>query len=251
MSLKYNIYLENESANTAEFWCFLAPPQGLKSINGVFVNSNTSLAVVRQSPAINRFQVSDPLTHVVGAGAGFVEPKEGATISPSIVEDAKSGNSFQVSYANIPPRMEPTLTPTRTSRERATIQLQINHYNKVQNEKQGWFGNLYFGVKTNQRGTGLSWSPNPGAKWVLTPRFKICVAVGQFQSNTLVPWADLRGRCADVTSESFSAENDATVTYTETGEWRVTPGAPERLRILLDTQMYLKQAQAHFESLVE
>lgn len=217
------IHLVNRGATLQTFWCFLVPPPGLDG-DGVFANSSTSLAVRPNDPGTNEFVI--PIAYFVGAGASFTEVKASATILSSVTQGASAGErtSAYATYAGYPPPETPALdVKKRNQSPRTKIEAWINRFDKVQNERLGWFSSMSFGMKTNHGVTGLTWSPDPKDKKTIFPVEDFYVAVGAFQDNTLVRWTDVMDAGVLVPESSFSRDA-VTVTVTSTGQWIVTPG---------------------------
>ncbi len=228
MADEYTIYLQNESASTQRFWAFLERPQELASDPSVFANSSTMLAVAPNSPATNTFTI--PLQYSVGAGASNNAVGLNTRITSNISQNAELDQKWLATYANVPPNMGPTLTQDGTGAGADRISIQSNPFDQVNNEANGWFSNMSFGIQTNQGYMGMTWSPTPHQTRTLTPTPKFYVAVGSFGENDLARWTDVSVAAAELTAPNSFLQRKATVTYTSTGEWKVTPGAPSSLR---------------------
>jgi hypothetical protein len=229
MTTNYTIYLINESASTQLFWCFLERPEELASQSGVYANSSANLAVASNSPAINTFTI--PVQYVVGAGASNNAVGLNVLVQSNITQKADIGQVWDASYATVPPQMGPTMTLDSATSPANTIGIKANAFNQVNNEANGWFSNMSFGIQTNQGFMGMTWSPTPSQTRTLTPQLKFYVAVGSYGSNTLASWTDVSNDAAEVSVPADFQYNKSTVTYTATGQWNVTPGAPSTAQL--------------------
>lgn len=230
MSTNYTIYLVNESSSTQNFWCFLARPDELVDDPAVFANSSTSLAVASQAPGINTFTI--PVQYVVGAGASNNAVGLNILINSSITNNANLKDTWLAEYATVPPNMGPSMKKTGDAAPPNTIAIKSNAFNQANNEANGWFSNMSFGIKTNQGFIGMSWSPSPQHKRTLTPKLKFYVATGTYSSNTLASWSDVSNDSAEISVPYDFQYNCCTVTLTDTGGWVVKPGKPSLAKLL-------------------
>lgn len=221
---EYTIYLVNNSATTQEFWCFLDRPEELVNDPSVFANSNTYLTVPARSPAINTFTI--PIQYVAGAGASNKAVGLNIKVDSNITKHVELKDTWEINYA--PPRMGPEMQKTSTSSPEKTVSLKSNAFNRSDNEANGWFSNMSFGIKTSEGFMGMTWSPNPQTTRTLTPKFKFYVTTGTYGENELASWQTVSNHAAEISPRDFQ-HNQATVTLTEDGSWKVTPGKPEQL----------------------
>ncbi|NJL27716.1 MAG: hypothetical protein HC897_07390 [Thermoanaerobaculia bacterium] len=252
----YTIYLINEGASTQNFWCFLQRPQELVDDPNVFANSSTQLAVPPNSPAINTFTI--PVQYVVGAGASNHAVGLGIQVTSTTTVNAELNDEFSATYADVPPPLGPTLTQSGTGAGPNQISIASNAFNQVNNEANGWFSNMSFGIQTAQGFMGMTWSPSPSQTTTLTPTLQFYVAVGSYGSNTLASWNTVSNTSAQLTVPYSFALRKATVTYTATGQWQVTPGAPPAAQLarasqlsgVVDAHRSLSQAHSDLISLL-
>jgi hypothetical protein len=253
MADNYTIYLVNKSATTQLFWCFLQQPVELAGQPGVFANSAASLAVPSNSPAQNFFTI--PAQFVVGAGASNNAVGLNVKVTSAITLDADLTDQYSAVYANVPPNMGPTLTLSGTEASPTQISIQSNGFNQGGNENQGWFSNMSFGVNTAAGFMGMTWSPSPAQTTTLTPTLSFYVAVGSYGVNTLAGYTAISNTSAKLTTPGSFSLNAATVTYTATGGWQVTPGkstqfAGASIDSLADAHRFLTQAHSDLITLV-
>jgi hypothetical protein len=220
----YTIYLVNNTASTQQFWCFLAPPDELASDPGVFANSSTTLAVASQSESINTFTI--PVQYVVGAGADNQAVGLSIKVASTITKKAELQQTWEAGYATVPPNLGPTLTLTTQTSKPNTIAIKSSAFNQGENESNGWFSNMSFGLQTKQGFIGMTWSPSPQQTRTLTPKLEFYVATGSFSQNELASWTDVSNGSALIAVPGDFRLNKTTVTLTELGGWLVTPGAP-------------------------
>lgn len=226
MATNHTIYLVNKSSVTQEFWCFLERPVELVNDPNVFANSSTRLAVRPNDPGLNTFTI--PVQYSVGAGAGNNQASLGIQIKSTITLPADLDDKFLAEYATVPPNVGPTLTKTGTGTGSRQISIETNAFDRVKNEGQSWFSNQSFGIQTDQGYLGMTWSPDPSQRRVLTPTLKFYVAVGKFGQNQLASWTQVSVNSAElVVPTSFSNTNEATVTYLSDGTWKTAPGKPQ------------------------
>jgi hypothetical protein len=247
MADNYTIYLVNRSSTTQLFWCFLQQPVELAGQPGVFANSAASLAVPSNSPAQNFFTI--PAQFVVGAGASNNAVGLNVKVTSAITLDAQLTEQYKAVYANVPPNMGPTLTLSGTDASPTQISIAANGFNQGSNENQGWFSNMSFGVNTASGFMGMTWSPSPAQTTTLTPTLSFYVAVGSYGANTLAGYTAISNTSAKLTTPGSFSLNAATVTYTVTGGWQVTPGKPAKfagasIDSLADAHRFLTQAHS-------
>ena len=224
MTTEYTIYLVNKSVNTQLFWCFLDRPQELADDPRVFANSAASLAVDSSSPATNTFTI--PVQYKIGAGASNKAVGLNIKVDSSITQNVNLQERWLADYTTVPPQKGPTLKKLAKASPVNTLAIQSNPFNQLTNEAAGWFSNMSFGIQTKQGFMGMTWSPDPNKRRTITPKLKFFVSAGDFGTNQLADWEDVANVAAEIdVPTSFKLEK-CTVTYTPTGEWIVTPGAP-------------------------
>jgi hypothetical protein len=223
MATEYTIYLVNNSAQTQQFWCFLARPDELAGDPTIFANSSTTLAVTPQSESINTFTI--PVQYVVGAGASNNAVGLNIKVASTITKQTELQQTWKAGYATtVPPNLGPTLTQGPKASGPNTIVISSNAFDQSSNEANGWFSNMSYGVQTFQGFIGMTWSPAPQQTRTLTPKLQFYVATGSFGSNELASWTDVSNGTAPITVPGDFKYNKTTVTLTETGGWLVTPG---------------------------
>lgn len=220
----YTIYLINEYSTQQQFWCFLEPPVELVDDPAVFANSSVNLAVPSNSPATNSFTI--PVQYKVGAGASNEAVGLNIKVDSTIMLDASLDDQFLATYANVPPNMGPTLASTGTGAGKEQISIESSSFERHNNEVNGWFSNMSFGIQTAQGFIGMTWSPGPSQTKKLTPLLNFYVAVGSYGQNKLASWDTVSNSSAIVSVPTDFHLNKATVTYTNPGKWVVTPGPP-------------------------
>lgn len=221
---EYTIYLENNSATTKNFWCFLAPPQELDN-KKVFANSSTNLAVAPHSQDVNTFTI--PVQYVVGAAASNEAVGLNIKVETYNTKPADLTDVFEAKYKTIPPKMGPTLAKVSTASPANTIRMDSNSFNRGTNEDGGWFSNMSFGIKTEQGFIGMTWAPPPQDKKTITPELSFYIACGSFGANSLARWEDVSESCARLQVPVDFDLLCATVTLDGTGSFVVTPGKPK------------------------
>lgn len=252
MADNYTIYLVNKSAGDQIFWCFLQEPVELAGQAGVFANSAASLAVVPNYPGENYFTI--PVQFVVGAGASNNAVGLNVRVTSAITQNAGLTDQFSAEYATSPPNKGPNLTMIGNGAAPTQISIASNGFNQAGNENQGWFSNMSFGINTAAGFMGMTWSPFPSQTRTLTPILNFYVAVGSFGASTLAAYTTVSNKSAHLTTPNSFLRNEATVTYTPTGTWLVTPGKPPKASLfagaipaidsLVDAHLYLARAHA-------
>ncbi|MEZ4301446.1 MAG: hypothetical protein R3B70_41315 [Polyangiaceae bacterium] len=235
----YTIYLVNNSASTQLFWCFLEPPQELKSDPQVFANSSASLAVASMAPGINTFTI--PVQYVLGAGASNNAVGLNVQVTSSITQNVNLTETWEADYATVPPQMGPSMRKVSDVSPPNTVAIKSNPFDQAKNENNGWFSNMSFGIQTAQGYMGMTWSPSPKQTTTLTPTLKFYVAVGNFGNNALASWTTVSSDSAMLSVPRDFKYAKTTVTYTSTGGWTVTPGAPPASALGLAGSMRLAQ----------
>jgi hypothetical protein len=221
----YTIYLVNRSSRTQIFSCFLQRPAELADRPSVFDVTNLSLGVRSSSGGSDYFVIPQQL--VVAVGASNQPVGANAQIVSNRTLNADPGDQFSADYVNVPPSMGPTLTQSGTSAAPGQISISANAFNQPSNEAQGWFANMSFGVQTGSGFMGMTWSPSPNQTNDLTPVWGFFVTAKAYYSNYLVTFATGSNTSAQLTAPKDFLYDAATVTYTATGGWQVTPGKPQ------------------------
>jgi hypothetical protein len=240
MADEYKIYLINKTQSTQTFWAFLAPPQELASDPNVYANSSASLAVAAGSPGINTFTI--PVQYVLSAGGSNQAVGLNVKVDSSITENAELTQLWEAQYQDVPPPMGPAMIMQPDVTPANTLGIQANNFNQAKNEVAGWFSSMSFGIKTAAGFMGMSWSPDPGTKRIITPTLEFYVTTGIFGSNTMASWTQVSRDAATVAVPRNFKLNAVTVIRTETGRWEIVPGKP--------TAAMLAGLDGNFSSLV-
>ncbi|MGB8690217.1 MAG: hypothetical protein WCD53_23190 [Microcoleus sp.] len=251
---EYTIYLVNQSSSRQTFWCFLEPPEILPSDPAVFANSSVSLAVGSLQPGKHTFTI--PVQYVVEAGASSKAVGLGVKISSIVTNDANLTDTWEADYVTVPPPQGPTMQKLGAPSPANTITIKSNAFDQGKNEAAGWFSNMSFGIQTEQGFIGMTWSPNPQQTRTLTPKLKFYVAVGSYGDNTLASWTTVSNNSSEAISVPSSFQyNEATVTYTSTGGWLVTPGKPpatsDYIGSLIQSHLFISKAHADLVALAQ
>jgi len=225
----YEIYLVNEGADAQNFWCFLQKPQGVPT-SGVYANSSAMLSVLPNYQGTNSFTI--PLQYKLGAGASNNAVGLDVKIDSSIIKDVSLEQLWEAKYANVPPNQGPQMNIVQGENSPAgTIGFMSNDFNKVNNEDNGWFSNMSFGIESSSGFMGLTWSPSPNVTNTITPKFAFYIATGSYTSNSLADITTISNTSAKVELSDF--ENlEATVTLTASGNWIITPGKPKSVALV-------------------
>lgn len=222
----YKIYLVNKSASTKNFWCFLEKPEGVPN-EKVYANSDTMLSVLPNYPGTNKFTI--PVSYQVGVGATNKAVGLNIKIDSNIMEDAKLTDLYHAKYATAPPKQGPVLTLDQQQSSPAnTIGITSNPFNQIQNENNGWYSNMSFGIKTANGFIGVTWAPSPNEDSTITPKFAFYIATGDYTSNSLADINSISSTSAKVTLDRFK-NLEATVTLDSSGRFIVTPGRPDSI----------------------
>jgi len=226
MADNYTIYLVNQSSGTQIFSCFLQRPAELAGSRSVFDVTNLSLGVASYSQASNHFVI--PQRFAVAAGASNQPVGANAQIVSSLILNADPSNQFSAVYKNARPNMAPTLTLSGQEASPNQISIASNGFNQGSNENLGWFSNMSFGVNTAPGFMGMTWSPSPAQTTTLTPLWGFSVTAQSYNRNylALALFASVANHSAQLTAPNDFQFGAATVTYTATGGWQVTPGKP-------------------------
>lgn len=228
----YTVHLVNHSTKPQTFWCFLARPEALSDDPGVFANSQVSLTVRPNAVGRNIFII--PVQYQVGAGASNQAVGLNVEVISDVSNDAALGDTWNAAYVNAPPNEGPTMALDGSKKQKPTdIAIVSNGFNDKKNAQNHWVANQSFGIVTAAGFIGMSWSPEPSKTRTITPKLAFYVASGSFGQNQLADWDDVSNDSAKINAPaSFDDMNECTVTYTETGGWAVTAGAPPAVRAL-------------------
>ena len=224
MVATYNIFVVNRSADTQNFWCFLAPPPELVNDPGVYANSSACLAVTPNYPGLNYFAI--PVQYLVGAGASNNAVGLEVIIVSNVTNNASLGDMWEADYANVPPRMGPTMQLLGTTGPANTISIASNAFDVVGNQNAGWYANQSFGIQTAEGFIGMTWSPAPQQERTLTPQLSFYVTIGDYGSNALAGWDQVSTNSAQINVPADFQYAACTVSYMPDGSWQLTPGQP-------------------------
>ncbi|MDF7775231.1 hypothetical protein P1X14_08235 [Sphingomonas sp. AOB5] len=219
---QYTINLVNQSAVNQVFWVFLAPPQELAYNPGVFANSSAAMVVAPNAPSPTSITI--PVQYIVGAGASKEAVGLNVVIDSDIVNNSDLSQTWQVNYANVPPPEGPNMELAGATGP-DNIAITANEFDQPNNEGNGWFASMSFGIQTSSGFVGMTWSPAPGQTLTMTPVLNFYVTTGNFSNNALTDWDTIQQNSAYVSVPTDFAQNACTVTLTSNGNWNVTPGA--------------------------
>jgi hypothetical protein len=255
MATNYTIYLVNQSSGTQIFSCFLQRPAELAGSRSVFDVTNLTLGVPSNSKASNYFVI--PQQFVVAAGASNQPVGANAQIVSNLILNADLSDQFSAAYVNSPPNMAPTLTLSGQEASPNQISIASNGFNQGSNENLGWFSNMSFGVNTASGFMGMTWSPSPAQTTTLTPLWGFSVTAKAYNTNYLALFASAFNNSAQLIAPNDFQYGAATVTYTATGGWQVTPGKPAGAQLaaasigsLADAHRFLARAHSDLITLV-
>ncbi|HEX8365103.1 MAG TPA: hypothetical protein VF603_07455 [Allosphingosinicella sp.] len=233
MSDTYTIHLVNHSTRPQTFWCFLARPEALSNDPGVFANSQVSLEVRPNAKGRNIFLI--PVQYQVGAGASNHAVGAYVEVISDVTNNAALGDTWNADYVDAPPNEGPTMALDSKRQKATDIAIVSNGFDDKKNAQYQWIANQSFGIVTAAGFIGMSWSPEPAKTRTITPKLAFYVASGSFGENQLADWDDVSYESAQINAPaSFDDMNECTVTYTETGGWTVTAGAPPATSALRD-----------------
>jgi hypothetical protein len=242
MTDTYTIYLQNQSAEPQNFWCFLAPPEALSDDPGVFANSSASITVVPHYHGTADFVI--PVQYIVDAAASNHPVGLAVTVEANYSDNASLGDVWDATYSNAPPNQGPTLLKASNDKSK-NISIVTNAFNRLSNERAGWFSSQTFGIETEAGFIGMTWSPDPGQTRTLTPELTFYVSVGKYGANKLAHWDQVSNTSATISApSSFDDLNKCTVTYTQSGGWLVSAGPPVSLAFTKDLS-FLRSQEHH------
>lgn len=221
----YTIYLVNQSDNPQLFWAFLSEPE-ITDSQTVFANSCSNLLIPGGGTYLNSLII--PVQYFIGAGASNNAVKLNNRIEPDSVNNTNLNALWNVNYATVPPCQGPIVgnRPSGTSTP-TTVAMRTNPFNQAKNQSNGWYENMSFGVMTSQGFMGVTWEPYPILTYTITPSLIFYIAVGSYSPNTLADITAISNNSAICdTQKDFSAINECTVIYSQTGTWSVNKGKP-------------------------
>ena len=222
--MEYIIYVINQSAETQQFWLFLAQAQGFEG-NQVFANSSAYMTVPANFPEGPSFSI--PVRYLVVAGAQNNPVGLDIMIAPGYQLNTELDEQWNIQYAEPTQHRPPTMRIAGSIANPNALLLQTLPYDKDEEAQANWYANQSFGIETPQGYIGMTWSPNPGQPLTLTPNLTFYVAIGDYGVNQLASLEQVANNAAVVTApNSFDAGNEATVTCTQEGRWIVAPGSP-------------------------
>lgn len=222
MSSTYKINLYNLQQSTQTMWCFLGE-QDIKPYAPVYANSNTFLMV----PPFNNGTIDNsftiPLQYVIQAGASNNPVELNTRISTNASQYTDLGMEWLASYFPEPSRRYPELRLEGTTSNNQLV-VATNSYNKVDESINSWYGSMTYGMEYTGNLIGLTWSPEPNFTYQIKPRIAFYVAIGSFESDTLVDINMISRESALVTEYDFNENNECTVIRHENGSWSIRPG---------------------------
>lgn len=221
----YTIHLINDGEDNENFWCFLEAPEKLSGSN-VYANSNTSISISPKYHGKNSFII--PVQYCFGAGGSNEAVGLDIEIASEDTKNVDLGQGVSAVYNNAPPNEGPTLMKFEGKVDANNLVFEVNHFDKTSNENNKWYSSATFGIHTHNGFIGMTWSPDPGTTITIKPKLTFYIATGNFASNTLVDFTSVSTDTAKIDLDSF-LHNEATVTWTELGTWKVSPGAPSQV----------------------
>jgi len=224
MADQFKIYLVNKAPSDRLFWCFLEKPEGLAD-ETVYANSSTSLYVRSNDSGSNSFTI--PVQFSGGASNSNEAVGLGTKIDAGSMNDVNLGDKIDITYFVPPPKQGPMLETKSGGGTADKIDLVTNAFDKQASEDQSWYPNQTFGIRTSSGLMGSTWSPTVNTTRKITPRLGFYVATGEFGENELMEYTELSNDSAELTPDSFSGINEATVTLNEDGTFTVTAGKPQ------------------------
>ena len=250
MPTVYTIHLRNTQANKQPFWCFLSEPES--GINAkVFANSSANLTVPTYTGSQDNY-FSIPLQYMVQAGASNNAVGLNTRIVSNVKEDTDLGLGWLATY--FPLNEGPTLDQEGTC---PTDELDIttNNFDKSKEPLNKWYGNLTYGVKSQNGFMGVTWSPDPGKLYRIKPKVQFYVSVGDFSSNTLADMTAISSAAASITENSFDGNYECTVVLNTDGTWKVFKGnlnqSVSALEKLMESHLHMSSAHAAMVDLLK
>lgn len=247
MATTYNIHLVNESENDQLLWCFLAPPEELKALPGVFANSSANLLVREQAVGNNAFQI--PVQYIVGAGASNEALGPKVKVISDVTNPAELGDTWEATYFPAPPPEGPAMKKIGDPAGDDCIAIKTDPFPQESNEDAGWYSNQSFGMQTQVGFIGMTWSPEPNKTRTLKPKLTFYVSAGDYDSNVLADWTDISNSAATINAPDDFAHLHCTVTYTAAGKWTVTPGVPPQHAVAANLKWFRSAAHAELMAL--
>lgn len=216
MSTQYTINLVNKMSAKQTFWCFLDKPVELAN-KAVFANSSAFLTIAADDTSnINQFIV--PLQYVVGAGAS----NHAVGLNTKIVSNAnrltETGKTWNATY-NLPNQGPDLADAGLPSHPPSSISIVNNSFNPTINAPAGWYESQSFGILSSAGFIGVTWEPQPSETIVISPKFSLYLAIGNFATSTLADFDEFSNKAAEITLDDFSSANQVWVTREADGTW--------------------------------
>lgn len=220
---RYKINLFNLQAKTQKFWCFLNKPISTPTPE-VYANSNASINISTYT-GTQKASFTVPLQYKLEVGASNKAVKLKTLIESSDTHDTQLGVGWNANYTqqknnNVPP----VLKTSGQSAPAGQLAVVTNEYDKDKEALNNWYGNMTFGIETDNGFIGVSWSPDPGTTYEIEPIIGFYVAIGNYSQNELASIAAVSTKAATLTQDSFDAYYQCTVIYQTDGSWVVKKG---------------------------
>lgn len=223
----YEIYLVNRSGKEQTFWLFSDKPKELDT-SEVYANSNYSIRVrnYKKGRKIKDvFEISKQYGIIASASTKAV--KSGTRISSSNSEEVELGQTWKASYEAPEKKMGPLLEKLNNKRKKKNVVVKVNKFDQSKEGPNGWYSNMSFGVTSEGKYVGTSWSPLPQKKYTITPKMQFYVTVGEFESDKLADINTVSSEAATISEDDFNDELKTTVELLPNGDWKVRKGPPK------------------------
>ena len=241
MTTNYKINLINLMTEPQKMWAFLDKPDA-NITSEIFANSETYLTVpVYTGTQRNSFTI--PLQYVVKVGATNRAVGLETLILSQDADNTDLLEQWMVKYfLEQGERQGPTLGKISQDPPPAsgTVEVTTNNYVKANEPLYKWWGNMTWGVESQNGFLGVTWSPQPGKKYGIKPKVKFYIATGEFKSNVLADINVVSAKSAVITEASFDGNQECTVTMGKDGRWSVTPGGPDVVEAFIRGEMAMR-----------
>lgn len=221
----FEIYIVNKSTTKETFWLFLDKPEQLEVGEEVFANSAARLTIDAGSKPVAKFGV--PLQFRLGAKSINQAVGLNVKVSTSQTEDVHLTDVWESTFYTGEDHQAPDLKKIDGKARDNEIIFKDNHFNPDDAIANEWYPSQSFGLETQSGFVGMSWAARPGKKVSIAPEVKFYVSTADYKANELADYTTVSDGSAELTLNSFRGRA-ATVTYTASGEWKVTAGRPPK-----------------------
>ncbi|MBF4333307.1 hypothetical protein EAY29_24095, partial [Vibrio anguillarum] len=222
----FKIYIINESTTKETFWLFLDKPKQLNVGSEIFANSAARLTINTGSQPVAEFEI--PLQFKLSAKSINRAVGLNVKVSTSQTENINLTDVWEANFYTGEDHQAPDLTKVSGKAKDNEIIYKDNHFDPDDAIANEWYPSQSFGLETASGFVGMSWEARPGKQVSIAPEVKFYISTGDYTANKLADYTTVSDNSAELTLDKFKG-GAATVTYTASGDWKITAGRPKHM----------------------